>query len=231
MHALQPSLPTSTDCANAIDTRTSARLLCAINILELFRSQLEVHITTNKTVFYKPPSITIALVPKSVQDDFESSSDVSATFCHPNYTHTCHGVDNNHTCTFEVAPGEYYAVAIAYDPRCDNETLWTNNFYECVTKKECYLEAANPTSVNSTQRIVIGSIILVAIVACAAFLLVKKLKVRSKTRFAQNARYSPQTTNDANEYLVVYARESEQFERVVDKLKELLSCGGCSKVS
>lgn len=82
-----------------------------------------------------------------------------------------------------------------------------------------------------TQKIVIGSVVSVAMIAAFTFLTVKRLRIRiSRKGNSYKMWYTRQATNEENEYLIIYARELQQFERVVDALKRLLSCENCSKV-
>lgn len=65
---------------------------------------------------------------------------------------------------------------------------------------------------------------------CAVFLLVKRLRIRARTnRNSIGARYNPIQTTDEREFFIVYARELDQFERVVDALKRLLVAGNSNK--
>lgn len=190
-----------------------------------FRNQVEANIVTNKTVFVEPPLLTMILAPHGVMENFGNIDFI----CHSNYSNypsVCRTTNHNHTCIFDVTPGQYTLLALLNDPRC-NELLGT-----------CIYASYNATIVSpsvthdpSTKKIVIGTIVSVVIIACVIFFVVKNWKNRKRTRNNLNARYSLQATNKTNEYLIVYARESEEFEKIVDKLKQLLINGDCSKVN
>lgn len=84
-----------------------------------------------------------------------------------------------------------------------------------------------PTA-GAAQKIIIGSVVLTAIVASIIFFLVKRCCKRIETQRNRNSykvKYSRQPTDEKYEYLIIHARELEQFEKMVDALKQLLACG------
>lgn len=168
------------------------------------------------------------LAPQSAVENFINDQNTDF-ICNSNYSSLCRTTGHNYTCIFNVTPGQYTMLALLSDPRCNEN--WTDDPHTCMyTNYNCAMINPSVAHVGPTQKIVIGSILLVTIFACVVFFVVKNWKNRTRTRNNLNARYTLQATNEGNEYLIVYARESEEFEKIVDKLKQLLINGNCSKV-
>lgn len=175
-------------------------------------------------MFSKNPALDIYLAPNHSNETFSFLWE--KPFCHPNYSHECHVKNNQEICVFNVEPGKYKLIVLLGDSRCNSDTLWTDYPGLCIFGKDCEL---TPAAVgNSTQKMIIGSILLTVIFLCISFLLIKRIRIRMRP---QNQLVNHNMNeNEGNEYLIIYARETDKFEAVVDKLKQILSQENQAKV-
>lgn len=196
-----------------------------------FRNHLEADVVIQKAIFLKPPPLKIILASQNVTKNLEDPGITSDEICYPNFTYTCSSIGYNYSCTyFDVASGTYKILGIIDDPRCNSESLWTNNPLQCVFITDCASIAPVEAPNDSKLKLIIVCI-LVVVFGYIIYVSIKKYKsMTARNKRSLNARYTVQITDEGNEFLIIHARESEEFERVVEMLKQLLTCGYSSQV-